>query len=253
MSWRSARLSRPSMQTIVNAGFVLQIDAPDLAMERHTSFAGNPLKEFLDFVDVGHRCDQRAPLPGCRKRKSVSTYAGVTTRVRIPTTYALDEIVEHLYRAEVSALLLSMANPRHEHDYHSLESHRLPAGMKLIVGAVDSTTNYVEHPEVVADRIERVARAVGDPRRVMAGTDCGFDTSAGFGMVADELVWEKLRALSDGAAIASAPPLWIIESFTMATKSNGGQWIRGKTCMITGATSGIGRASALELGRWAGS
>ena len=96
-----------------------------------------------------------------------------------------------------------MANPRHEHDYHSLERHRLPAGMKLIVGAVDSTTNYVEHPEVVADRIERAARAVGDPHRVMAGTDCGFDTSAGFGLVADELVWEKLRALADGAAIAT--------------------------------------------------
>jgi 5-methyltetrahydropteroyltriglutamate--homocysteine methyltransferase len=96
-----------------------------------------------------------------------------------------------------------MANPRHQHDYHSLEKHRLPAGMKLIVGAIDSTTNYVEHPEVVADRIERAARAIGDPRRVMAGTDCGFDTSAGFGLVAEDLVWEKLRALSDGAAIAS--------------------------------------------------
>ena len=99
--------------------------------------------------------------------------------------------------------MLSMANPRHEHEYHSIERRPLPPGVKLIVGAIDSTTNYVEHPEVVADRIERAARAVGDPRRIMAGTDCGFDTSAGFGMVADDIVWEKLRALSEGAVIAT--------------------------------------------------
>ena len=188
--------------TIVNSGFALQIDAPDLAMERHTSFAGKPLKEFLDFVDevIAAINGAIAGLPKEKIRLHVcwGNYEGPHT-----DDVALDEIVEHLYRAEGSALMLSMANPRHEHDYHSLERHPLPAGMKLIVGAVDSTTNYVEHPEVVADRIERAARAVGDPRRVMAGTDCGFDTSAGFGLVADELVWEKLRALSDGAAIAN--------------------------------------------------
>ncbi len=79
----------------------------------------------------------------------------------------------------------------------------LPAGVDLIVGAIDTTTNYVEHPEVVADRIERAANAVGDPHRIMAGTDCGFATSAGLGEVAEEVVWRKLSALSDGAAIAS--------------------------------------------------
>jgi 5-methyltetrahydropteroyltriglutamate--homocysteine methyltransferase len=189
-------------ETIVNAGFALQIDAPDLAMERHTSFAGKPLKEFLDFVDVVITAINGAiahlPKEKIRLHVCWGNYEGPHT-----DDVPLEEIIEHIYRAEVSALLLSMANPRHEHDYHSIEKHRLPAGMKLIVGAIDSTTNYVEHPEVVADRIERAARAVGDPRRVMAGTDCGFDTSAGFGMVADDIVWEKLRALSDGAAIAS--------------------------------------------------
>jgi 5-methyltetrahydropteroyltriglutamate--homocysteine methyltransferase len=188
--------------TIVNSGFVLQIDAPDLAMERHTSFAGKPIKDFLDFVDavIGAINSAIAGLPKDKIRLHVcwGNYEGPHT-----DDVPLDEIIEHIYRAEVSALLLSMANPRHQHDYHSLEKHRLPAGMKLIVGAIDSTTNYVEHPEVVADRIERAARAIGDPRRVMAGTDCGFDTSAGFGLVAEDLVWEKLRALSDGAAIAS--------------------------------------------------
>jgi 5-methyltetrahydropteroyltriglutamate--homocysteine methyltransferase len=189
-------------ETIINAGFILQIDAPDLAMERHTSFAGKPLKDFLDFVanviDAINNSIAHLPREKIRLHVCWGNYEGPHT-----DDVPLDEIIEHIYRAKVSALLLSMANPRHEHDYHSLERHRLPAGMNLIVGAIDTTTNYVEHPEVVAERIERAARAVGDPRRVMAGTDCGFDTSAGLGMVADELVWEKLRALSDGAAIAS--------------------------------------------------
>jgi 5-methyltetrahydropteroyltriglutamate--homocysteine methyltransferase len=189
-------------ETIVNAGFALQIDAPDLAMERHTSFADKPLKDFLAFVDavIGAINRAIAGLPKDQIRLHVcwGNYEGPHT-----DDIALDEIVDHIYRAEVSALLLSMANPRHEHDYHSIARHPMPPGMKLIVGVIDSTTNYVEHPEVIADRIERAADAVGDPHRIMAGTDCGFDTSAGFGMVADDIVWEKLRALSDGAAIAT--------------------------------------------------
>jgi 5-methyltetrahydropteroyltriglutamate--homocysteine methyltransferase len=189
-------------ETIVNSGFALQIDAPDLAMERHTSFAGKPIKDFLDFVDVVIAAinGSISGLPKEKVRLHVcwGNYEGPHT-----DDVPLEEIIDHLYRTEVSALMLSMANPRHEHEYHSIQRHRLPSGMKLIVGAIDSTTNYVEHPEVVAERIERAARAVGDPRLVMAGTDCGFDTSAGFGLVAEDLVWEKLRALSDGAAIAT--------------------------------------------------
>ena len=189
-------------ETIVNSGFVLQIDAPDLAMERHTSFAGKPLKEFLAFIDTVIDAINRAiaNLPKDKVRLHVcwGNYEGPHT-----DDIQLDEIADHLYRANVSTLLLSMANPRHEHEYHSFERHPLPGGMKLIVGAIDSTTNYVEHPEVVADRIERAARAIGDPHRIMAGVDCGFETSSGLGMVADDLVWEKLRALSEGAAIAS--------------------------------------------------
>jgi 5-methyltetrahydropteroyltriglutamate--homocysteine methyltransferase len=75
--------------------------------------------------------------------------------------------------------------------------------MLIVAGVIDTTTNYVEHPEVVAERIERVAQAIGDPTRVLAGTDCGFDTSAGLGQVAEEVVWEKLRALRAGADLAS--------------------------------------------------
>jgi 5-methyltetrahydropteroyltriglutamate--homocysteine methyltransferase len=96
-----------------------------------------------------------------------------------------------------------MANARHAHEVQCFERRPLPDRMALVAGVIDTTSNYVEHPEVVADRIERAAAAVGDPRRVIAGTDCGFDTTAGIGDVAPSLVWEKLRALRAGADLAS--------------------------------------------------
>src|SRR5215471_15399085 len=97
-----------------------------------------------------------------------------------------------------------MANPRHAHEHRSFSKFPLPKDWSLVDGVIDTTTNYVEPPEVVAERIETAAKAVGDPRRVLAGTDCGFDTSTGFGVVAEEIVWEKLRALAEGARIASS-------------------------------------------------
>ena len=100
-----------------------------------------------------------------------------------------------------------MANPRHAHEYRCFEGLALPGDRLLVAGVIDTTTNYVEHPEVVADRLERVANAVGDPKRVIAGTDCGFDTSAGIGDIAPSVVWEKLRALRAGADLATAR-LW---------------------------------------------
>jgi 5-methyltetrahydropteroyltriglutamate--homocysteine methyltransferase len=104
----------------------------------------------------------------------------------------------------VGALFLPFANPRHAHEYRIFEEHPLAEDQILVAGVVDSLTNFVEHPEVVADRIERLAQVVGDPRRVIAGTDCGFDTSAGSGRVAEDVVWAKLAALADGAKLASA-------------------------------------------------
>jgi len=99
--------------------------------------------------------------------------------------------------------VLPFANPRHAHEYHVLEKIPLHADQQIVAGVIDTLTNFVEHPEVVADRIERVASVVGDPRRVVAGTDCGFDTSAGMGRVASDVVWAKLRTLREGAALAS--------------------------------------------------
>jgi 5-methyltetrahydropteroyltriglutamate--homocysteine methyltransferase len=171
-------------------------------MERHRQFADRPLSEFLDFLDLTLAAINRAlaNVPGDRVRLHVcwGNYEG-PHNFDVP----LEDLLPHLYRARVGALVLSMANPRHAHEYRRLAQYPLPPGWAVIAGVIDTTTNYVEHPEVVADRIELVARAVGDPRRVLAGTDCGFDTSTGVGMVAEEVVWEKLRALRAGADLAT--------------------------------------------------
>ena len=192
---------RVEYEYIVAQGFVLQIDAPDLAMERHTSFADRPLEEFLTFVDatVATINAALAAVPADRVRLHVCW-----GNYEAPHLFdvPLEAILPRLHAARVGAIVLSMANPRHAHEHRVLARHPLPAHMLLVAGVVDTTTNYVEHPEVVADRIELAARAVGDPRRVIAGTDCGFETAAGLGEVAEEVVWEKLRALREGADLA---------------------------------------------------
>jgi 5-methyltetrahydropteroyltriglutamate--homocysteine methyltransferase len=193
---------RTEYETIASHGLVLQIDSPDLAMERHTSFAERPLKDFLAFVSVviGAINHAIANIPRERVRLHVcwGNYEGPHD-----SDVALEELLPHLYQARVGALMLSMANPRHAHEIRCFRSTPLPREMTLIAGVVDTTTNYIEHPEVVAERLERAAEAIGDPHRVMAGTDCGFETSSGLGEVAEELVWRKLAALSEGARLAS--------------------------------------------------
>jgi 5-methyltetrahydropteroyltriglutamate--homocysteine methyltransferase len=197
-----AEALRVEYETLVARGYLLQIDAPDLAMERHVTYADRPLDEFLGFVDLVVGAINRAlvNVPPDRVRLHVcwGNYEGPHNH-----DVGLGEILTHLYEAHVGGLLISMANPRHAHEYHCFERDHLPPQMVLIAGVIDTTTNYVEHPEVVAERIERVARVVGDPRRVMAGTDCGFETTTGLAPVAEEVVWEKLRALRDGAALAT--------------------------------------------------
>jgi 5-methyltetrahydropteroyltriglutamate--homocysteine methyltransferase len=189
-------------RAIVDRGLLLQIDAPDLAMERHTLFADRPLGEFLDWVamvvDAINAALTNIDAGAVRLHVCWGNYEGPHT-LDVP----LDEILPLLYEARVGALVLSMANARHAHEYHCFERRPLPEPMVLVAGVIDTTSNYVEHEEVVADRLVRVAHAVGDPRRVLAGTDCGFDTSAGLGDVAPSLVWEKLRALRKGADLAS--------------------------------------------------
>ena len=193
---------RPEYAAIVARGYVLQLDAPDLAMERHTSFADRPLEDFLAFVELNIAAINRAieGLPADRIRLHVcwGNYEG-PHHFDVP----MRDILPVVYGARVGAFSLPFANPRHEHEWRVLEEMPPPSACSIVAGVIDTTTNYVEHPEVVADRIERVARALGDPSRVLAGTDCGFGTAAGLGEVAEEVVWEKLRSLRAGADVAS--------------------------------------------------
>jgi 5-methyltetrahydropteroyltriglutamate--homocysteine methyltransferase len=194
---------RSEYLAIVERGLLLQIDAPDLALERHTLFADRPLSDFLAWVElvIGAINGALSGIDPGRVRLHVcwGNYEGPHT-LDVP----LGEILPLLYQAHVGAFVVSMANPRHAHEYRCFERHPLPDDALLVAGVIDTTSNYVEHPEVVADRVARVARAVGDPRRIIAGTDCGFDTSAGIGDIAPSVVWEKLRALRAGADLATA-------------------------------------------------
>src|SRR6185295_10158527 len=192
----------PEYAAIVAAGFVLQIDAPDLAMERHTAFADRPLTDFLRYLDRNVAALNRALGSVPRERVRLHVCWG---NYEAPHLFdvALDNVLPRLYAAHVGALVVSMANPRHAHEHRAFVRHPLPAETLLVAGVIDTTTNYVEHPEVVADRLEQAATAVGDPRRVLAGTDCGFATAAGLGEVAEEVVWEKLAALRAGADLAT--------------------------------------------------
>lgn len=193
---------RTEYQTIVDRGLLLQIDAPDLALERHTLFADRPLSEFLEWVElvidsINTALDGIDPAD-VRLHVCWGNYEGPHT-LDVP----FEEIQPLLYQAHVGALVVSMANARHAHEHKCFARTPLPEGMVLVAGVIDTTSNYVEHPEVVADRLVRVAESVGDPRRIIAGTDCGFDTSAGIGDVAPSVVWAKLRALRAGADLAS--------------------------------------------------
>jgi len=187
---------------IVGAGFLLQLDCPDLALERHLSYNDRPLADFLGFVERVVTAINKAivGVPRDRVRLHVcwGNYEGPHDR-DVP----LDDILPILQKANVGGFVLPFGNPRHQHEYKVLAKHRLADDQIIAAGVIDDLTNFVEHPEVVADRLERVAHAVGDPRRVMAATDCGFDTSAGMGRVPEDVVWAKLQAMADGAKIAT--------------------------------------------------
>jgi 5-methyltetrahydropteroyltriglutamate--homocysteine methyltransferase len=189
-------------EAIVKHGFLLQIDAPDLALERHITYKDRPLAEFQDFVEktIATINNALADVPRDRVRLHVCWGNSESPHDRdVP----LEDILPILLRANVGGLVLPFANPRHAHEFKLFKTMRLADDQVLVAGVIDSLTNFVEHPEVVADRVERVADAVGDPTRVLAGTDRGFDTSAGWGRVAEDVVWAKLRSLRDGAALAS--------------------------------------------------
>ncbi len=198
-----ANAIRTEYEYIVSQGFVLQVDCPDLAMERHTSYADRPLTDFLKYVEINLAAMNRALHGIARDRVRMHVCWGnyeASHDLDVP----LGDILPLLYQANVGALVLEAANPRHQHEYRYFKQFPLPDHMLLVTGVIDTKTNYVEHPEVVADRLERAVQAVGDPSRIMAATDCGFETSAGLGEVVEEIVWAKLRAMRAGADLASS-------------------------------------------------
>ena len=175
---------RTEYEAMIAAGHVLQVDAPDLAMERHTLFADRPLREFLGFVDApSPRSIARSRT--CRAIACDYTSAGATTRRRTPATSSSTRCCRICYRSARRRARALDGQPAPRPRAPLPRAARLPEGVLLVAGVIDTTTNYVEHPEVVAERIEQAAIAVGDARRVLAGTDCGFDTAAGMGQVAE--------------------------------------------------------------------
>jgi 5-methyltetrahydropteroyltriglutamate--homocysteine methyltransferase len=197
-----AREMRKEYELIHARGLILQVDCPDLAMERTRFFRKDSLDHFLRMVelhvDAINRATAAIPPERIRLHLCWGNYDGPHTH-DVP----LEAVLPIVCRARVGALSLPLANPRHQHEYRVLKGHPLPDSMLLLPGVIDTTTNYVEHPEVVADRVCAAVDAVGDRTRVIASTDCGFGTFAGSEMVAHSVVWAKLGALSEGAAIAS--------------------------------------------------
>lgn len=189
-------------EAIVEHGFLLQLDCPDLALERHITYQDRPLKDFQRFAErvVAAINGALVNVPRERVRMHVcwGNYEGPHD-CDVP----LEHILPILLEADVGALVLPFANPRHAHEIRHFQTFPLADDQIIVAGVIDTLTNFVEHPQVVADRLTQIAHAVGDPSRVMAGTDCGFDTSAGMGRVAHDVVWAKLAALREGADLAS--------------------------------------------------
>jgi 5-methyltetrahydropteroyltriglutamate--homocysteine methyltransferase len=193
---------RKEYELIAGRGLVLQIDAPDLAMERSVLFQDRSLAEFLDIarmhVAALNQALENIPRERIRLHCCWGNWEGPHVH-DVP----LADILPVLYGANVAGLSLEFANPRHQHELAAFQRQPLPDDKILLPGVLDTTTNYVEHPEVVANRISAAVAAVGEAGRVIASTDCGFGTFAGYEFVAAPIVWAKLAALAQGARLAS--------------------------------------------------
>ncbi|MEJ0035441.1 MAG: cobalamin-independent methionine synthase II family protein [Gammaproteobacteria bacterium] len=192
---------REEYEAIVNAGFKLQVDCPDLAMARHTGFQdlseGDFLKRAEHQVEVLNHALRNVPASALRMHVCWGNYEGPHDH-DIP----LEKILHLVLKAKPSAILFEASNPRHAHEWAIWRDAKLPEDKVLVPGLLTSTSNYVEHPELVAQRIQQFADIVGRDR-VIAGTDCGFGTFAGVGKMDAGISWRKLSALVEGARMAS--------------------------------------------------
>jgi 5-methyltetrahydropteroyltriglutamate--homocysteine methyltransferase len=196
-----AEALRVEYEAIVQAGMLLQIDAPDLAMGRHTMYRDRTVEEFerlaAQHIEILNHALRNVPADRARMHVCWGNYEGPHHH-DVP----LERLLPIVLKAKPQALLFEAANPRHAHEWAVFENVKIPEAKVLIPGLLATTTNYVEHPQLVAERIERFAKIVGR-ERVMAGTDCGFGTFAGFGPVEPDIAYLKLQSLVEGAQIAS--------------------------------------------------
>jgi 5-methyltetrahydropteroyltriglutamate--homocysteine methyltransferase len=192
---------QPEYEAIAGAGLVLQLDCPDLAMARHTSFQDLSEADFLKraafHVETLNHALRNVPAEMCRIHICWGNYEG-------PHDHDIDfaKVAPILVKAKPQALVIEAANPRHAHEWTVWRDMKLPDDKILVAGVLDTSTNYVEHPELVAERLCRFAEIVGK-ERVMAGSDCGFGTFAGYGKLDPDISFKKLHAMAEGAAIAS--------------------------------------------------
>jgi len=196
-----AEALRVEYEAIVKAGVLLQIDAPDLAMGRHTMYRDRSLEQFehlaaLHIETLNHAL-RNVPADRVRMHVCWGNYEGPHHH-DVP----MERLLPIVLKAKPQGLLIEAANPRHAHEWAVFKDVQIPESKVLIPGFLATTTNYVEHPQLVAERIERFAQIVGR-ERVMAGADCGFGTFAGFGPVEPDIAYLKLQSLVEGARIAS--------------------------------------------------
>lgn len=199
--WAIAKVMREEYEQIVTAGFVLQLDCPDLAMARHTGFQELSEKEFLQraemHVEAMNHALENIPADRCRFHVCWGNYEG-------PHDFDIEvkKILPIILKAKPQGILFEAANARHDHEWRDWADAKIPDDKVLIPGTIDTCTNLIEHPELVAQRIGRYVQIVGR-ERVIAGTDCGFGTFAGYGRVDERIAYRKLESLAEGAAIAS--------------------------------------------------
>jgi len=200
--WAVADAMKPEYEAIVRAGFVLQLDCPDLAMTRHREFADRPIEEFRDYIrlhiEVLNAATATIPPDKLRVHLCWGNYPGPHHR-DVP----LEQIIDLILTVRAQGLSFEAANSRHAHEWKVFENTRVPEDKVLIPGVIESMSNRIEHPELVAERIVRFAKIVGR-ENVIAGSDCGFGTFVGVALVEPEIAWAKLGSLAEGARLASA-------------------------------------------------
>ncbi|HEY1796943.1 MAG TPA: cobalamin-independent methionine synthase II family protein [Stellaceae bacterium] len=196
-----AEAMRPEYETVVNAGHILQIDCPDLAMGRHIQYAGLTTEEFRKaaalHIEALNHALRNIPADRARLHLCWGNYEG-PHHCDVP----LRDIIDVIFTAKPAGLSFEAANPRHAHEWAVFETVKLPEGKILIPGVLESKTNFIEHPELIAQRIGRYARLVGR-ENVIAGSDCGYGTWVGQAAVDPQVVWAKFAAMAEGCRLAT--------------------------------------------------